>query len=89
MTWRNEYEKSVLLFTKHCIIDAKIAVGFDAEITAPENAKNTAFVIPGYTCRTGTSSEIRNDNLQVTVVFNAKRPCKCPPTNNTFKNPAG
>ena len=48
MTWRNEYEKSVLLFTKHCIIDAKIAVGFDAEITAPENAKNTAFVIPGY-----------------------------------------
>ena len=48
MTWRNEYEKSVLLFTQHCIIDAKIAVGFDAEITAPENAKNTAFVIPGY-----------------------------------------
>ena len=50
MTWRNEYEKSVLLFTKHCIIDAKIAVRFDAEITAPENAKNTAFVIPGYRC---------------------------------------
>ena len=54
MTWRNEYEKSVLLFTKHCIIDAKIAVGFDAEITAPENAKNTAFVIPGYTPPTGS-----------------------------------
>ena len=34
MTWRNEYEKSVLLFTKHCIIDAKIAVRFDAIFTA-------------------------------------------------------
>lgn len=34
MTWRNEYEKSVLLFTQHCIIDAKIAVRFDAIFTA-------------------------------------------------------
>jgi hypothetical protein len=48
MTWTNEYEKSVLLFTQHCTIDAKITVGIDAEITAYENAKNTAFVIPGY-----------------------------------------
>jgi hypothetical protein len=36
------------LFTQHCTIDAKITVGIDAEITAYENAKNTAFVIPGY-----------------------------------------
>jgi hypothetical protein len=36
------------LLTQHCIIDAKITAGIDAGITAPENAKNTAFNIPGY-----------------------------------------
>jgi len=40
-TRRNEYEKYVLLFAQHCIIDAEIAV--------LENAKNTAFVITDHT----------------------------------------